>query len=153
MNYAAIPGFEGYYAAEDGAIWSTKSHGGRGAPGWRRLKTYPNPMTGYHWVRLRRYDPTKRYNRASISVHRLVLLAFGGPQPAGCEVRHLNRDKLDNRIGNLAWGTKTENAIGPKALANEFGVSRSVVKLILYGHSWGWLDNFGRHPLARRAAA
>jgi hypothetical protein len=42
-------------------------------------------------------------------VHRLVLEAFVGPCPPGLECRHLNGDPADNRIGNLAWGTRGDN--------------------------------------------
>ena len=42
-------------------------------------------------------------------VHRLVMLAFKGPAPDGCEVRHLNGIPDDNRLENLAWGTRIEN--------------------------------------------
>lgn len=43
-------------------------------------------------------------------VHRLVLLAFVGPAPPGEEGRHLNGNPQDNRLVNLAWGTKKQNA-------------------------------------------
>lgn len=43
-------------------------------------------------------------------VHKLVLEAFVGPAPQHCECRHLNGDKLDNKVSNLSWGTKQENA-------------------------------------------
>ena len=42
-------------------------------------------------------------------VHRLVLEAFVGVSPAGAVTRHLNGDHRDNRIENLAWGTRLEN--------------------------------------------
>ena len=45
-----------------------------------------------------------------VSVHRLVLEAFVGPCPPGCETRHLNGNPADNRLCNLAWGTHRENA-------------------------------------------
>jgi len=42
-------------------------------------------------------------------VHQLVLEAFVGPRPAGCEVLHLNHVPADNRLANLRYGTRGEN--------------------------------------------
>lgn len=43
------------------------------------------------------------------SVHLLVLAAFVGPRPEDQEGRHLDGDRSNNRLPNLAWGTKLEN--------------------------------------------
>lgn len=48
--------------------------------------------------------------RARIHIHVAVLVAFVGPRPPGAEARHLNGVRTDNRLANLAWGTKFENA-------------------------------------------
>jgi hypothetical protein len=45
----------------------------------------------------------------SRQVHQLVLAAFVGPCPAGCEVLHLNHWRADNRLANLKYGTRSEN--------------------------------------------
>jgi hypothetical protein len=42
-------------------------------------------------------------------VHTLVMAAFVGPPPKGMEVRHLNGDRSDSRLSNLAYGTRSEN--------------------------------------------
>jgi hypothetical protein len=43
-------------------------------------------------------------------VHVLMLQAYVGPRPfPRAEARHLNDDKLDNRLENLCWGTQSEN--------------------------------------------
>ncbi len=47
------------------------------------------------------------YPKKTWRVHRLVLLAFEGP--SDLEVRHLNGNPNDNRLENLAYGTKVEN--------------------------------------------
>lgn len=44
------------------------------------------------------------------SVHVLMLLAFVSPRPEGdVHGRHLNDIPTDNRLANLAWGTRAEN--------------------------------------------
>lgn len=42
-------------------------------------------------------------------VHRLVLESFVGLSLPGMVTRHLNGNHRDNRIENLAWGTRLEN--------------------------------------------
>ena len=43
------------------------------------------------------------------TAHSLVAEAFLGPRPSGQEVRHLNGVPTDNRVSNLAYGTRSEN--------------------------------------------
>lgn len=49
------------------------------------------------------------------TVHRLVTDAFLGPIPAGLQRAHLNGNKLDARLENLAFVTPRENAAHKKA--------------------------------------
>lgn len=41
--------------------------------------------------------------------HRLVLQEFIGECPKNCETRHINGNRTNNRLKNLAWGTHEEN--------------------------------------------
>lgn len=43
------------------------------------------------------------------SIHRLVLQTFIGPAPINTEANHKNGIKMDNRIENLEWITRSEN--------------------------------------------
>jgi hypothetical protein len=53
-------------------------------------------------------DGDKRSRRF---VHHLVLEAFVGPRPVGCECRHLDGNSRNNALANLAWGTAAENMV------------------------------------------
>ena len=56
-----------------------------------------------------RVDLYKNAKKKCLKVHRLVLAAFTGPCPPNMECRHINGNPEDNRLGNLAWGTYSEN--------------------------------------------
>jgi thymidylate synthase (FAD) len=43
-------------------------------------------------------------------VHNLVLEAFIGERPPGCEALHKNDNQADASLGNLSWGTSQDNA-------------------------------------------
>lgn len=107
-----------------------------------------------------------RQSRGAV-VHRLVADAFYGPRPRGREVRHLDGDRLNNRPGNLAYGTSKQNkrdairhgTLAKKldrdavvairravrrgrskaSLARKFGVSRSLVAQVVERRCWRWL--------------
>ncbi len=64
------------------------------------------------------------YKRVSLRVERrqrhrfvqhLVLEAFVGPCPPDMECRHLDGDASNNRLRNLAWGTKQQNMADQRA--------------------------------------
>jgi hypothetical protein len=92
-----IPGFDGYFATPSGEIVSARG-------------SEPRFLRSSACARYRTVVAYAEGRQRTIGVHRAVLLAFIGPPPEGCEARHLNGDAFDNRIENLAWGTKSENA-------------------------------------------
>lgn len=93
-----IPGYNGYYAEEDGFIYSSKS-GSLIKLSHRVARKHP-----YLVVHLYINGRTKE-----VKVHSLVLYAFSGPRPDGYEARHLDGDCLNNKPSNLKWGTRQEN--------------------------------------------
>lgn len=96
MEAVKHPYLEGVRCREDGAVFvpqsgTRKAHWtfGSGKPGgYRQVAAFG-----------------KYY-----SVHRLICAAFHGLCPEDkTEVDHINRDKSDNRPGNLRWVTHSEN--------------------------------------------
>ena len=92
-----VIGFPGYFASDDGEVFSDRS-------GERRLLATTRDHGGYLQVNVKRNGKATK-----LTNHRAVLLAFRG-EALGRESRHLNGDQLDNRLANLAWGTSRENA-------------------------------------------
>lgn len=109
VEYRIIERFAGYQFGSDGSVWSE----------WRRRGTLVHSRTG-EWHRLYPHLTAKGYPRMSIRigprkfkdifVHSLILEAFRGPCPAGCEARHYpNRDRACISIDNLSWATRSRN--------------------------------------------
>lgn len=111
VAYRNIVGALGYRVGSDGSIWCClKQTGGRGAGRrgwqpegpWRRLTPYVD-QHGYERIMI------SRLGRKAWLVHHLVLSTFIGSCPRGKQCRHLDGDRRNNRIDNLAWGTAKEN--------------------------------------------
>lgn len=47
--------------------------------------------------------------KRNVAVHRMVLFAFVGPAPAGCEACHNDGDATNNQPSNLRWDTHAAN--------------------------------------------
>ena len=95
-EWRSIPGFPGYEVSDLGNLRSLKP--GKQGPrvpvidrGYRRTML---SVGGVHYKR---------------SIHQLVALAFIGPVPDRCEVRHLDGNRANNVPANLAYGTSAEN--------------------------------------------
>lgn len=111
-EWRPVPGFEGSYEVSNlGRVRSLDrlvqhaactrhaaySHIRRG------IVLRPGPTKSGHLTVMLGRDGGTRF------VHALVLLAFIGPPPPGLETRHLNGNEQDNRLSNLAYGTRGEN--------------------------------------------
>jgi hypothetical protein len=117
VEYRELPEFDGYRFGSDGSVWSLwgRSHLGRPFGSvtiktdvWKKLNPILNEC-GHLFVNLRGTDGVVRRNRL---VHHLVILSFGFPRPSPRhECRHENDIKTDNRVSNLLWGTRRENAL------------------------------------------
>lgn len=47
--------------------------------------------------------------RIALKVHLLIAAQYLGPRPAGQVLRHLDDDRNNARLRNLAWGTQSQN--------------------------------------------
>lgn len=108
-RWLPVVGHEGLYEVSDlGRIRSLdRSVAARWGPGTRPVSgcmMTPREQNGYLEVVLSRYGTQK-----VAKVHRLVGEAFIGPLPPKLETRHGPGGKLDNRLANLCYGTRSEN--------------------------------------------
>jgi len=105
-EWLPIPGWEGYYeVSDDRQVRSVPRIDRRGRKHPGGIKSQPaNVRSGYRYVGLCRNGKS-----VLMTTHSAVMLAFVGP-PNGLVVRHLDGNKENNHLSNLAYGTSSENA-------------------------------------------
>ena len=96
-RWRPVVGFPRYLVSNHGRIFSERSD--------KCLKPQPSG-NGHLRVALRRSGETHLRG-----VHQLVLTAFVGPCPSGQESLHYDDDPTNNLLGNLRWGTRSENRL------------------------------------------
>lgn len=96
MEWQEVIGYEGRYKISDKSETLSISQ--------RQILKQKKNKQGYLCARLYKDGIYKK-----IKVHKLVLEAFVGPCPEGMECRHLDGNKLNNKLENLCWGTHSEN--------------------------------------------
>ncbi len=107
VEFRQVPGFPGYFVSAAGRLMSYRRYGpGVALSNGPREFRYCANCRGYIVVGLRRNG--KRY---SMGLHRIVLETFVGARPPGQECRHLDGNKENNALSNLAWGTQEENLV------------------------------------------
>jgi hypothetical protein len=114
--WTSIPGYDGFYEVSNyGNVRSLT----RFVPyGRHKGMTYKGrDITLF----LSNNYPSVKLSKAGITkttyVHELVLLAFEGDRPASIdrsEIRHLDGNKLNNKLSNLKYGTIKENVADRK---------------------------------------
>jgi len=113
-QWRLLADYPGYKFCSDGSVWTQLKTAGSHWHGdtrkdfcstWKRLKGSPRKEDSRLRVTLR--NASGEYIRRYISY--FILLAFHGPQPIGCESRHMNGDCTDDHANNLCWGSSSEN--------------------------------------------
>lgn len=104
--WRSITGYEGLYEVSDaGRVRSLNriTDNGKRIRG-KLIKPHTNRATGYSCVGL-----CKGGRRRTITVHRLVALAFVPSVDGANTVNHIDEDKQNNNAYNLEWLTLTDN--------------------------------------------
>jgi hypothetical protein len=100
-EWRAIEGFPRYRVSNLGGA-QRQNHRGE----WVACSQAPN-TSGYPRVFATNADGRRR----TAATHILVAEAFLGPRPSpDAEVRHLDGSRTNNRVENLAYGTRADNA-------------------------------------------
>lgn len=117
-----VPGYPLYQVSDIGRVRSRLARGySLPRDEWRLLKCGKSRY-GYPRVCLLGPDGRHRFRQ----VHNLVLEAFVGPRPTPKQDgRHLDDDKGNNSLANLAWGTRADNLADSKRNGRECNGERS----------------------------
>jgi hypothetical protein len=146
---------------------------------WRPVNDYPNYFIS-SLGRVKRNNKIRKYylnskgypfldlfknnKRKKFPIHRLVGIHFL-PNWNNCgEIDHLNRNKLDNRVVNLRWATRSENSRNKEKIAgcssNYKGVSfqkrknkwrAQIANTELFGRTPKYIGNFNTEEEAYNA--
>ncbi len=97
VTWNPVPDFPGYFASKEGFVKSTKL---------KKCKILKPIFSkdGHCYVFL--YKNGKQHKSW---IHRIILSSFVCKCPIGCEGRHLDGNPSNNKVSNLAWGTRLEN--------------------------------------------
>lgn len=131
-TWKSIPGYEGLYEASDtGRVRSVDREVTYADGTVRQYKGQVlTPSKAKYW---RVSLSPESGKRKTVSVHVAVLAAFVGPRPTGHVARHLNDNKDDNRLANLAYGTYRENQLDTVRNGNNVDANKTHCP---YGHRY-----------------
>lgn len=113
-KWLPVVGYEGLYSVSDTGRVRSESKTVTFVGRWNAVvnRSYPNRILnpkhdthGYPFVSLSKNGKSTGYR-----VHSLMLKAFVGLRPYGAHARHLDDNKKNNLLANLAWGTPLENS-------------------------------------------
>lgn len=106
--WKSIPDFPGYEVSNLGNVRSYKSKCKGEGQKWKQLST-PQRILKPCTQKYRQIILSNNGSCKAFKISRLVLRAFVGEPENNQEVRHLNGISTDDRLENLAYGTRDEN--------------------------------------------
>lgn len=105
-GFRQIPGFPRYAVDENGTVLSVCGHVKERTKPWSEARRLTPTANRWGYLTVQLCHGGRIYLKR---VHVLVLTTFVGPCPDGMQSRHLDGDKRNNRLSNLAWGTAFQN--------------------------------------------
>jgi hypothetical protein len=108
-DWRDIPGYPGYEVSNYGQVRGRDRMVTRGNGAYSIAGRVLKPGTrryGHQYVSLS-VDGVS----ATLSVHKLVMLAFVGPRPDGLEVCHNDGNPANNALSNLRFDTRSRNVL------------------------------------------
>jgi len=115
--WRAVVGYEGLYeVSSEGRLRSARR---RGTPGG--VLSRKRAKRGGYWA----VSLLRGCRQRTRSVHSLVLEAFVGPRPDGADIRHLDGDPTNPNLGNLTYGSRSENGLDKRRHGTDHNVAKT----------------------------
>ena len=98
---------KGYFVSRNGDVISCFAKGNQTIdyehPRYKKLRV---SIGGYYFTS---FYKNGRENRYDVMIHNLVCETFIGPRPDNMQIDHINGNRLDNRLQNLRYVTRSQN--------------------------------------------
>lgn len=131
-RWLPIPGYPKYEVSDLGRVRSWHPWRGQEVPRHLHLSDWGGGYVGVA-LYVNGRSSTKR-------LHNLVMLAFRGPRPSGLVTRHIDGNPANTVLGNLTYGTYSENELDAVALGTHVQARKTHCPR---GHEYDYLDNTG----------
>lgn len=124
-EFRPIPGYPRYEISDHGRVRNTKTG-----------RTWEGSATedGYRMLYLPRIYTEGSFTRPKLRIHRIVAEVFIGPA-TGPLVRHLDDNRSNNHVSNLAYGTDADNSRDRGANGHTYN-GRAARTHCPYGHEY-----------------
>ena len=87
------------------------------------------PGKGRHYLQLSLPKLAGETRQRSVMVHKLIAETFLGPRPEHAVIRHIDGNRFNNAVTNLAYGTDAENRADDVAQGKRRGTNNGRARL------------------------